>query len=406
MEPLPIAQLYLYPFLTLMETAGDTADLSDLGSLAPPAQEASASDEKTLTKVDEIIGGKVGGKKAESPMEDFFRLAMHPYASGLPFEPELDVNTKFLCEYLRSAALVVSRSLIRNLSLFVYPVSAAIRPCHYRDSVLGFNYEDSSLIQQRNELDVFQIAKSGQLPPVIIIQGEKDTVTPIEFTKKFVSTLLSAGTRVRFLPLKDQSHVFDFLLPSRNDENGVWNQSLGKGFDFLENEINKVDRELRMRTEPTEKGLDVEFESEVGKETEKEKLSWMRSIGRVGSQFGSLVIKTALEKKKSFNFGSRGVVKKASEEEMPVKTSPAELSDSASTSKPMSKTNSTSTSQGPRPDKLVEAIRSGSSSSVNSLNQRTLLQSQLSCSNSSQYSLALSGSEHSSRRNSALISPV
>ena len=83
-----------------MEKEGDVADLSDLGSLAPPAQEAASLDPENVKRLDQIIGGKVGGKKAESPMEDLFRLALHPYHLGIPFEPELDVNTKFLCELM------------------------------------------------------------------------------------------------------------------------------------------------------------------------------------------------------------------------------------------------------------------------------------------------------------------
>lgn len=335
-----------------------------------------------------------------------------------------------------------------SICLFL-AVSAAVRPGVYRKAVLGFDYEDPAFQQQRNALDVFKIVKHVSFPPTIIIQGEMDSVTPIHLTEKLVSNLVLNGDRVEFIKLKDQHHVFDFLLPGKDDENGIWNASIGKGFDFLEKEVSANEKGKgkvlasngdNVRASSAEK-VGIELNEGLGEEKGKNGFNssgWMKSIGKAGTQFGKSMIKNAIEKRKSFNFG---ILKRKSNEKMlnqvefeptpPTVQTQVPFSPTASTRRPTITTDSkieiptktspqasTSTS-----NDLVQALRSNSTPTISSgsgkdVNRHSLIlaasqtQSRRSskrlshCSNDSQLSLALSGSNASSRRNSALISAV
>jgi len=69
-------------------------------------------------------------------------------------------------------------------------------------------------------------------PPTLVIHGTADTVTPIEWSERFVAAMKAAGNEVEFLKLDGAKHAF--VLPGWSAENFV-RQAVEKTREFLGN---------------------------------------------------------------------------------------------------------------------------------------------------------------------------
>ncbi len=97
---------------------------------------------------------------------------------------------------------------------------------------LSFNANDVKIVG--NDTDVFDLSPKNNvteyLPPILIMQGDNDKLTPVEFAQHFADKVQAAGNRCELLVYPGKQHgFFNF----RNGYNPMFTQTMRDTDDFL-----------------------------------------------------------------------------------------------------------------------------------------------------------------------------
>lgn len=96
-------------------------------------------------------------------------------------------------------------------------------------------YPDANLASSFSPL--FQVRKGNYTTPTYLIFGDEDDIAPFNKAVEFAEVLKKHGVRSGFLPVRQAKHIFDLgLTPGSED----WDKSIGPGYEFLLNELEKT----------------------------------------------------------------------------------------------------------------------------------------------------------------------